>query len=76
MAEQAHMHADIHHLGRAPAFVIQQVEALFQIVEKILARAEIRGAELHIVVGECIGNDELRAPLKRAMETSQTTTGG
>lgn len=37
MAEKAHMHADVHHLGPLPAFFVQKIERLAQDREEIFA---------------------------------------
>src|SRR5450830_1241397 len=60
-AEQTAMHADRQHLGRFFAFLVEHVEAVFQVLEELFAGVETlwRG-EAHVVAVERIGHHQMR----------------
>src|ERR687896_1093965 len=64
-ADEAAMQAHRHH---APAFGVEHVEAVLQVVEKIRPRVEaLRRGEAHVVRVEGIGHDELRFSIARVV---------
>ena len=46
--------------GCACALLVEKVEGVAAVGEKVLAGAEVAGAEFHVVVGERIGHDQMR----------------
>jgi ATPase subunit of ABC transporter with duplicated ATPase domains len=60
--QQARMHAHRHHAWHALAFGIQHVEAVAQIMEKVIGRVEaLRRREAHVVGVERVRHDQVRA---------------
>src|SRR6266852_2332018 len=66
MASEPHMEADRHHPRPLRSLLVQQIEAVAQIGEEILARTERAAAELHVVGGQRVGDDEVRLGGPRA----------
>src|SRR5260221_14601163 len=65
-SDQAAMQADGHHLGRpTPSFLIEAIECVLEIGEELIAAVEaLRRRKTHVVVVECVGNDEMPAALR------------
>ena len=61
MSGKAHMQSDRHHFGPRRTFVIEQIEAVAKVVKKGLAVANETACKLGVVIGERIGNDQMRA---------------
>ena len=60
MPGQAHVQPDRHHARPVGAFLVQQVEAVAQIGEEILARPETAAAEFHVVGRQRVRDHEMR----------------
>src|SRR5947199_13117 len=59
-AGEPHVEADRHHLRRGRALRVEHVEGVAQVREEVVAGVEaLRHAELHVVVVERVGNDEV-----------------
>src|SRR6187402_358967 len=64
-ADQPAVQADRHH---AAFLGIQDVEAVLEVVEEVVARVEaLRGGEAHVVRVERVGHDELRFSVARVV---------
>src|SRR4051812_39103484 len=60
-ADEPAVQAHRHHARRAVAFLVEDVEGVFEISVELLARVEsLRGGKAHVVRVQGIGHDELR----------------
>src|SRR5258708_22894987 len=62
MADQAHVHADRHHLRARGAFLVEDVEGVLDQAEPVVGMAH-GGGVLAVIVGERVGHDQLRLAL-------------
>ena len=63
MTHQPQMQAHRHHAGPLRAFAVQHVERVLQVFKEILARGHAAADELGVVVGQAIGQHQMRAAI-------------
>src|SRR5262249_15975074 len=67
-ADEPAVQAHRHHARRAVAFLVQDVEGILEIREKLVARVEaLRRGEAHVVRVEGVGHDELSLSVARVV---------